>query len=184
MRLRALSVRRAAPGGFFVKIGCPRVVYGPLPLFPLPLSPWFRRGRAVFAIFSPVVHVVNGGDFRPKFDGRRMQLLVQGARLGPGRLPPFPHAKAREVEAASPSPLPTVGVSLPLSPCSREGMEVGGDTRGSLTFTLTMLFTLGASLPSPDPSEGGGRRQGRYRPRGGWRQRGVGSCFNGIASMA
>ena len=66
----------------------------------------------------------------------------------------------REVEAASPSPLPTLGVSLPLSPCSREGMEVGEDTRGSLTFTVIMLFTLGASLPSPDPSEGGGREGG------------------------
>ena len=43
-------------------------------------------------------------------------------------------------------------MSLPLSPCSCVGMEVGENTRGSLTLT-----TLGASLPSPSPSKGGGR---------------------------
>ena len=43
-------------------------------------------------------------------------------------------------------------------------MGVGEDTRGSLTFSLTMLLTLGASLPSPDPSEGGGT--GREGGRG------------------
>ena len=35
-------------------------------------------------------------------------------------------------------------------------MKVGEDTRGSLRLSLIMLLTLGASLPSPDPSEGGG----------------------------
>ena len=107
--------------------------------------------------------MVNGGDFRPKLDGRGMNFSSKGSGWGRGGSSLTP-AEAREVEAASPSPLPTEGVSLPLSPCSREGMEVGGDTRGSLTFTLTMLLTLGASLPSPDPSEGGGR--GREGGRG------------------
>ena len=48
-------------------------------------------------------------------------------------------------------------MSLPLSSSSHEGMEVGEGTRGSPTLTALMLATLGASLPSPIPSEGGGR---------------------------
>ena len=46
-------------------------------------------------------------------------------------------------------------------------MEVAEDTRGSSTFTVIMLFTLGASLPSSDPSEGGGGGGGRGREGGG-----------------
>ena len=45
-------------------------------------------------------------------------------------------------------------MSLPLSPCSCVGTEGGEDTRGSLIFT-----TLGASLPSPSPSKGGGKER-------------------------
>ena len=78
---------------------------------------------------------------------------VSGWGLGGFSLPP---AEAREVREASRSPSPTLGVSLPPSTCPREGMEVGEDTRGSLRFSLLMLLTLGASLPFPDPSEGGG----------------------------
>ena len=57
-------------------------------------------------------------------------------------------------------------------------MEVGEDTRGSLTLT-----TLGALLPFPSPSEGGGRgREGgvgetdfvEVGDKGG-----LGGCFNG-----
>ena len=36
-------------------------------------------------------------------------------------------------------------------------MEVGEGTCSSLTLTTLMFTTLGASLPSPIPSEGGGR---------------------------
>ena len=90
--------------------------------------------------------------------GEECNFSSKGSGWGLGGSSLLP-AKARAV-----SPLPTLGVSLPLSPCSREGMEVGEDTRGSLTFSLTMLLTLGASLPSPDPSEGGGR--GREGGRG------------------
>ena len=95
-----------------------RLVYGPLPLFPLPLSPWLRggrRGRAVFAIFSPVVHVVSGGEIRPKLDGRGMQLLVQGVRLGPGRLL-LPARRSEGSGGSLPFPITDLrGVPPPLS---------------------------------------------------------------------
>ena len=39
---QALSGRRAVPGGFFLKIRCPRAVHAPFPLLPPPLS--LRRG--------------------------------------------------------------------------------------------------------------------------------------------
>ena len=62
MRLRALPGRRAAPGGFSVKIGCPRVFYGPLPLFPLPLSLWLGGGRrlSVPVHWDPAEHWAQG----------------------------------------------------------------------------------------------------------------------------
>ena len=128
----------------------------------LPLSPWLeggRRGRAVNAIFSPVGHVVSGREIRPKLDGRGMQLLFQGVRLGPRGLLPPPR-RSEGSGGSLPFPITDLRGVPPLSPCSREGMEVGEDTRGS----LTMLLTLGASLPSPDPSEVGGR--GREGCRG------------------
>ena len=49
-------------------------------------------------------------------------------------------------------PTKDLGGVPPLSPCSCVGMKVGEDTRASF-----LLTTLGASLPSPSPSEGGWR---------------------------
>ena len=61
VRLRELSERRAAPGGFFLKIRCPHAVHAPFPLLPPPLSllrGGGRRGNTIFAFYSPIVHVV------------------------------------------------------------------------------------------------------------------------------
>ena len=174
-RSRALSVRREAPGRFFVKIGYGRLVYGPLPLFPLPLSPWLgggRRGRAVFAIFSPVVYVVSGGEIRPKLDGRGMQLLVQGFRLGPGRLLPPP----RQSEGSLPI-TDLRGVPPPLSMLPQGHGGRGRHTWFINIFINNVTYTRGLA-PFPGSlrrrGKGKGRRQGRYGPRGGRRQRGVG----------